>query len=272
MSTKTVWITAFDKEQDGARVGLLSGLLKRYGLSTQGSFWVDEPDKLAWRAGLDALNAARADLWLILANPDALAKPSIRYGLSLFAASLREARGAGFPMVLSGAAGVESMPALLGGATVLVENHPSWPAKIVARANLAKAGEPQDYRFEVVGEEQLGQWFAIGPREGHWDGVVFGVHGGVKGGDKGSDKGSEAKIDFQAIGPRGKLPEKTVLEYAQEGLTLQVGEREFGAWAVRNRLGPDDMYYARVRGAPESVLFMPYTDDSEASATILHLR
>ncbi|MFM0516243.1 MULTISPECIES: hypothetical protein [Caballeronia] len=256
---KTVWITAFDKEKDAARVAAVSQLLKRYGLATQGHFWVDEPAKLAWRAGLDALNAARADLWLILADDAALAKPSIRYGLSVFAASLREARGPGFPMVLSGAAGIESMPALLGGATVLVENHPSWPAKIVARANLAKAGDPQDHRFEVVGEEQLGQWFAIGPREGEWQGVVFGVHGGG------------ATIDFQAVGPRGKLPEKTVLEFAQEGLTLQVGEREFTAWAVRNRLGADDVYYARVKGTPESILFMPYTEDSEASATILPL-
>lgn len=62
-----------------------------------------------------------------------------------------------------------------------------------------------------------------------------------------------------------------MLEYAQEGLTLQVGEREFTAWAVRNRLGPDETYYARVKGAPESILFMPYTEDSEASATILPL-
>jgi hypothetical protein len=256
---KTVWITAFDKEKDAARVAALSQLLKRYGLATQGHFWVDEPAKLAWRAGLDALFAARADLWLILADDAALAKPSVRYGLSVSAASLREARGAGFPVVLSGAAGVADMPALLGNATVLVENNPAWPAKIVARANLAKAGEPQDYRLEVIGEEQLGQWFALGPREGEWHGVVFGVHGGG------------ATIDFQAVGPRGKLPEKTVLEYAQEGLTLQAGEREFTAWAVRNRFGPDDAYYARVKGTPESVLFMPYTEDSDASATILPL-
>jgi hypothetical protein len=259
MSTKTLWITAFDKEKDAARVAALSQLLKRYGLATQGHFWVDDPEKLAWRAGLDALNAARADLWLILADEAALAKPSIRYGLSVFAASLREARGQGFPIVLSGTVGVENVPTMLANATVLAENNAAWPAKMVARANLARAAEPIDYRFEVVGEEQLGQWYAIGPREGAWQGVVFGVHGGG------------ARIDFQAVGPRGKLPEKTVLEYAQEGLTVQVGEREFGAWAVRNRLGPDDVYYARVKGVPESMLFMPYTDDSEASATILRL-
>ncbi|WP_213307576.1 hypothetical protein [Paraburkholderia sacchari] len=262
MSTKTIWITAFDKDKDAARVSAVSQLLKRYGLATQGHFWVDEPAKLAWRVGLDALNAARADLWLVLADADALTKPSVRYGLSLFAASLREARGLGFPVVLSAPSGgidADAVPALLENATTLAENNPAWPAKIVARANVAKASEAQDYRLEVVGEEQLGQWFAIGPREGEWAGVVFGV------------QGSEAKIDFQAVGPRGALPEKTVLEYAQEGLTLQVGERAFTAWAVRNRLGPHDAYYARVKGEPESILFLPYTEDNEADATILAL-
>ncbi|MFX1766064.1 hypothetical protein PWP93_26450 [Paraburkholderia sp. A1RI-2L] len=259
---KTVWITAFDKQKDAARVSAVSQLLKRYGLATQGHFWVDEPARLAWRVGLEALAAARADLWLVLADADALAKPSVRYGLSLFAASLREARGLGFPVVLSAQSasmGADTVPPMLENAITLVESHPAWPAKIVARANVAKAGEAQDYRLEVVGEEQLGQWFAIGPREGVWTGVVFGVQGG------------DAKIDFQAVGPRGALPEKTVLEYAQEGLTLQVGERAFTAWAVRNRLGPGEAYYARVRGEPESILFMPYTEDNEADATILPL-
>jgi hypothetical protein len=162
-------------------------------------------------------------------------------------------------VALSGMTDIAEVPPMLGHATVLVESNAAWPAKIVARANMAKAGEALDYRVEVVGEEQLGQWFALGPRAGEWSGVVFGVHGGG------------ATIDFQAVGPRGKLPEKTVLEYAQEGLTLKVGEREFIAWAVRNRLGPDDAYYARVKGTPESILFMPYTEDSEASATILPL-
>lgn len=256
---KTIWITAFNKDKDAARVSAVSQLLKRYGLATQGHFWVDDPAKLAWRAGLDALNAARADLWLILADDADMAKPSIRYGLSLFAASLRETRGFGFPVVVSAPASVGDVPALLAGATVLAEGSAAWPAKIVAKANVVKAAEPSDYRFEVVGEEQLGQWFAIGPRQGGWAGVVFGVHGG------------DAKIDFQAVGPRGALPEKTVLEYAQEGLTLQVGEREFTAWALRNGIGPDEAYYARIKGSPEAVLFMPYAEDNEADATIVDL-
>ncbi len=259
MSTKTVWITALNKDRDATRIGELSPLLQRYGLAAQGHFWLDEPDKLAWRTALDALNAARADVWLILAHPDELARPSLRYGLSLFAANLREARGADFPIVLSAREALGEVPALLADAVVADEGSPAWPAKIVAQANRTPRPMPPDYRFEVVGEERLGQWFAIGPRQGCWDGVIFGVHGG------------EATIDFQAVGPRGALPEKAVLEYAQQGLTLEVGERTFVAWAVRNRLGADDAYYARVKGSPRAVLFMPYADAAEAAATVITL-
>jgi hypothetical protein len=261
MSTKTIWISALNKEQDAARVTALSQILRRYGLQSQGHFWVDEPEKLAWRTALDALNAARADLWLILASPDELAKPSVRYGLSVLAANLREARGAGFPIVLSWLtdATPAAVPPLLAGASVLDERTPAWPAKMVARANVVATVPHPEHRFEVVGEEQLGQWFALGPREGEWQGVVFGVSGG------------DARIDFQAVGPHGALPEKTVLEYAQEGLTVQVGAREFQAWAVRNRIGADEAYYARVKGRPEAILFMPYSESDDAEATVLQL-
>lgn len=261
MSTKTIWISALNKEKDATRVTALSQVLRRYGLQSQGHFWVDEPEKLAWRAALDALNAARADVWLILASPEELAKPSVRYGLSVLAANLREARGAGFPIVVSWLADAapEAVPPLLANAAALDERAAAWPAKMVARANMAGTAVQPEHRFEVVGEEQLGQWYALSPRQGDWQGVVFGVSGG------------DARIDFQAVGPRGALPEKTVLEYAQEGLTVQVGEREFQAWAVRNRIGAEEAYYARVKGCPEAILFMPYTESDEAEATVLQL-
>jgi len=262
MSTKTIWITAFDKAQDAVRVAALSQVLKRYGLATQGHFWIDEPDKLAWRAGLDALNATRADVWLIVASHDALAKPSIRYGLSLFAASLRDARGAAFPIVLSAPGAPDTLgvqAAWLANAPILDETAAAWPAKIVAKANAVSAAPAPDYRLAVLGEERLGQWFSIGPRRGEWQGVIFGVHG------------SDAKIDFQAVGRAGMLPEKTTLEYAQEGLTLQVGGRAFTAWAVRNTLVADDAYYARVAGSPQAVLFMPYAEGDDAEATVVEL-
>ena len=136
----------------------------------------------------------------------------------------------------------------------------SWPAKVVARANLpAEKVVLADHRFNVLGNERLGQWFEVGPREQSWSGVVFGVCG------------DGAKINFQAVGPAGSLPEKTTLEYAQQGLTLDVGGKTFTAWAVRNPLDAASSYYARVEGCPEAILLMPYAEGDEAEATVLRL-
>jgi len=255
---KTVWISALSKNQP--RVAAVSEHLKRYGLQAKGHFWTDEPDKLAWRTALASMLEARADLWLILADNTEMAKTSVRYGLSLLSTALQASRGPGFPiMILWDAPPSVALPPILQAATALEEAAPSWAAKIVAKANIAGKAPVLDYRFEVGGDERLGQWFEIGPRTGNWDGVVFGV------------TGADVEINFQAVGPQGGLPEKTVIEFAQQGLTLQVGEREFSAWAVRNNVDSANSYYARVKGRPEAILFMPYADESECEATVLQL-
>jgi len=255
---KTIWISALSKNQP--RVAAVSEHLKRYGLQCKGHFWTDEPDKLAWRVALDSLREARADLWLVLADNTEMAKPTVRYGLSLLSTALYAARGPGFPIaMLWDSPSTSALAPLLQAAVQLEEAAPAWAAKIVAKANLTAKTLVPDYRFEVVGDERLGQWFEIGPRNGSWDGVVFGV------------TGADVEINFQAVGPQGGLPEKAVIEFPQQGLKLQVGAREFSAWALRNSVDSSHSYYARVKGCPEAILFMPYADESETEATVLQL-
>lgn len=257
---KTVWISALKEDQP--RVAAVTQVLKRYGLDCKGHFWADVPEKLAWRVAVDALQEARADLWLVLIDAEAIQKPSIRYGLSLMASALRAQRGGHFPALTlwNSPVPVESaLPQLMQTAGVLLESTTSWPAKIVAKANMAGNAQSTDYRLNVLGDERLGQWFEIGPVVGMWDGVVFGV------------TGANAEISFQAVGPKGVLPEKAMLEFAQEGLQIKVGERDFTAWAVRNTVGAGDSYYARVKGCPDAVLFMPYSDVGDSSADVVEL-
>lgn len=258
---KSVWITALAENQP--RAAAVSAHLKQYGLQCQGHFWQDAPEKLVWRAALNGLLEAKGDVWVILADDVEIAKPSVRYGLSLMAAALRQAKGAGFQIVLlwnSPSPMLEKLPQLLQHATVVEEAAASWAAKIVARANMPGKAAAPDYRLDIQGDERLGQWFEIGPREGLWQGVVLGVHGGG------------AEINFQAVGPKGVLPEKTTLEFAQQGLRIQAGSREFTAWAVRNEVASDLSYFVRIKGCPEAILFMPYADDSDVSATVLGLQ
>jgi hypothetical protein len=259
---KTAWISALTKNEP--RVAAVSQVLKGYGLDPKGHFWIDDNAKMAWRAAFDSLLEAKADVWVVLADSDAAATPSVRYALSLMAAALREARGYGFPIVvLWNNAATPDLPPALFPATMLLEQEVSWPAKIVAKASMPAKNTAPEYRFSVAGDERLGQWFELGPRANPgasaWHGVVFGV------------AGEGAEINFQAVGPQGGLPEKTVLEFAQEGMKLQAGGLEFTAWAVRNEVGAADSYYARVAGSPQAVLFLPYSEDGEAEATVLRL-
>jgi hypothetical protein len=147
---KTVWITALTKDKD--RVGMAATTLKRYGMQSQGHFWLDEPDKATARVVLDAMLAAKADAWIVLADATSLAGHGVRYGLSLLAASLAAERGAAMPTVCLWPAGTPEdvmstahLPALLHTAAGFIENGPTWAVKLVAA--LAKpAASPHSVR------------------------------------------------------------------------------------------------------------------------------
>lgn len=262
---------------DAQRLSALAGTLARYGLKALGGVWETTPQKvlaLDWRPMVDAFIAQRAALWLVLADAKALEDPSVRYGLNLIAASLRSALGADFGIAVlwpdapgagdGAGADVASRPALpaqLRDALVL-ESGAAWPAKLVARMHRARSGADAD-RVSVHGNEQLGQWVELAPGAGSWQGVMFAV------------AGEGAAIDFQATGPSGGLPETSTIAYGQSGLKLESAGRAFTGWALRNEVGATAAgtvsYYARVRGRPEALLWMPYTEEDGADATLLAL-
>jgi hypothetical protein len=47
--SKRVWITALAKDE--AKIASLMGSLKKYGLVTDGHFWVDDIKNMAWAGG-----------------------------------------------------------------------------------------------------------------------------------------------------------------------------------------------------------------------------
>lgn len=259
---------------DAQRLSALAGTLSRYGLKALGGVWAPTPEQVLavdWRPMADAFVAQRAALWLVLADAKALEDPSVRYGLNLIAASLRSALGADFGFAVlwpDGPVGdvVASRPALpaqMSDALVL-ESGPAWPAKLVARVHRARpAALAASDRISVHGNAQLGQWIELSPGAGSWQGVMFAV------------AGEGASIDFQATGPGGGLPETSTIAYGQSGLKLESAGRAFTGWALRNEVGATPggpvSYYARVRGRPEALLWMPYTEEDDADATLLAL-
>lgn len=265
---KTIAVTALSA--DDARLAALGATLGRYGLRAAGGVWETTAEKvvtLDWRPMADAFVAQGASFWLVAADDKAMADPAVRYGLNLMASSLRAALGADLPVAVlwSGAPGPErpALPAQLRDALVF-EAGDAWAAKVVARVHRALAASgPGPDRVSVHGNEQLGQWIELAPAEGAWPGLMFAV------------AGEGASIDFQATGPGGGLPEKSVIAYGQSGLKLESAGREFTGWALRNTVGATDAgpvsYYARVRGRPEALLWMPYTEEDDAQATLLAL-
>jgi len=257
---KKVWITALTKEDEG-QVEKLVKTLKQYGLAPGGHFWSDDLQNMAWMAAQEELLAKETALWLIVGSAGAFGVESIRYGLSLLAITAQARRGHGFPVLVAASSGevkVESLSTPLRNAEVISLANPSLGPKIVARANIPPKKVEAEYRLDAYGIPKVGQWLEVGPASGHtWKGAMLGVCGG--------------EITSHAVGPSGTLPDRSVLEYPMKGLKLQMGEKEYTAWAVQNELDEGSSYYLGFKEYPSSIVFgpLPGGDDAELFALAL---
>ncbi len=236
--------------------------LKTYGLEVRGHFWEDDLEKMAWNGSRKELLDASVSLWAILASAEDLEKGSVRYGLAMLALAVQAVRGVQFPLVIlqNGGAAIapETLPTPLAGAEVLDMAAGVPAAKLVAMVHRPVRTVFPPYRLDVYGIPQVGQWLEVGPRDDAWQGVLVGVAG--------------AAIGLHAVGEAGKLPEKSVLNYPQQGLKLELGKTAYEAWAVQNELDAATSYYVKVDGAPESILFGPYSPDADAEVFVVRLK
>jgi hypothetical protein len=257
---KKVWLTSLEKSEKDVKQ--IMSTLKGYGLDVQGHFWTDELEKMAWIGPRDVMLDKDLALWVILATPEALSSPNIRYGLSLLALTVQSQRGLGFPIVILQSGGepisLGQLTTPLQGADVLTADNPAFGAKIVAKVHAPGKKANAEYRLDCYGNPQIGQWFEIGPAGSTWKGALFGVAG--------------AKITFQAVGAQGQLPEKSTLNYPIQDMQLGLGETEYIAWAVQNELGPETSYFVKVEGYPESILFGEYSQEEAADVFVVSLK
>jgi hypothetical protein len=260
-SMKNVWLSALVSSE--AAVQKVMAQLKTYGLQVGGHFWEDDLEKMAWMKPRGELVDKKVVLWAILGADQDFRNPAFRYGLSMLAIAVQAQRGIGFPIVILQTEGETIDPETLttplkavdvfsvGGATV--------GAKLVAKVHsTSKETTHPDYRLDLYGNEHLGQWFEVGPADGTWSGGMFAV--------------SDADIVFHGVGPKGNLPEKSVLNYPMEGLKLHWNGQEFAAWAVQNELDADTSYYVKVKGSPGAILFGSYSHEEEAEVFAVCLK
>ena len=259
---KQVWLTSLSKDEKEVQQVMKS--LKGYGLGVDGHFWEDDLEKMAWMGPRDMLLSKDIAAWLLYIRGDAfIKKESVRYGLSLLAMTVTAARGLDFPILalLDGAElDAESLSTPLAGMELMDVSNPASMAKIVAAVHKTRGKSVQapGYRIDVYGNPQIGQWFETGSGDGGWKGAVFGVSGG--------------NIVFQAVGPKGRLPERSVLHYPVQGMDIEMGGQKFTAWGVQNELTEADSYFVKVEGQPDAIIFGPYPHTDEAEVYKIRLK
>jgi hypothetical protein len=257
---KKIWMTSLDSSKE--TVQKIMAQMKTYGLEMDGHFWKDDLGKLAWAEGREELTGSNIALWVILASEKQLFTPSNLYGLSLLAITLQAKRGAGFPVVILQTEGdqvtSEKLPTVLKGADVLLESNPSLGPKLVAKVHAPVQKVSSEYRMDVYGKEQIGQWFEVGPVDASWNGAMLGVSG--------------AEIIFQAVGPKGELPRTSELNYPVKGMKINLGDKEYTAWALQNEIDSDTSYFVKVDGFPESIIFGSYSNEEDAEVYVVGLK
>jgi hypothetical protein len=257
---KAIWVTSLGASQDPVKQ--LMSQMKTYGLEVQGHFWKDDLKKMAWMAARDSMVDAKVSMWGILGSDEELRSPDTLYGLSLLAVTVQARRGLHFPIIILQTRGKlissEHLSTPLKGADVMLVSDSGIGAKLVARIHKPPKPISSEYHLDIYGNEQIGQWFEVGPAQGSWPGVMFGVVG--------------AEISFHAVGPTGSLPSKTVLNYPMQGLKLEMGGKEYLAWAAQNDLNPETSYFVKVEGYPASIVFGPYSTEREADVFVVRLK
>jgi hypothetical protein len=257
---KKVWLTSLVSSE--GPVKNVMAQLKTYGLEVDGSFWEDDLDKMSWIKPRDQLIDSKVALWLILASHEDLSTPSVRYGLSLLAITVQAQRGLGFPIVIlltqGEAVSSESLSTPLKGSDCLSLMDAGFGAKLVAKVHGPVKEIASDYCLDAYGNPQIGQWFEVGPSKSRWIGAMFGVEG--------------AKIAFHAVGPKGRLPSRSTLNYPVKDMEVTLGDKKYRVWAVQNELEPKDSYFLKVEGISDSVIFGPYSREEEAEVYVLHLK
>jgi hypothetical protein len=260
ISMKPIWLTSLGSSQDP--VTDLMSKLKVYGLEVQGHFWKDDLKNMAWMAPVENLADPKIPFWTILVTDNELNNPDICYGLCLTALSIQAKRGIQFPIIIlhprPDTISNDQLPTPLKGATILSSSDPGTGAKLVAKAHTSPAPGTCEYHIDIHGNAQIGQWFEIRPTKDTWPGIMFGVN--------------DAEITFQASGPAGKLPDKSVLNYPVQGLKLTLNETEYSAWSTRNNLDNETSYFVKVDGSPKSILFGPYSEEEATDVFVLNLK
>lgn len=223
---------------------LTASQLRPYGLNVQGQKW-PVGEKQAWLASAQEAAGANARLVLIIASPEDYKKPELRRELGLFRLFLQTLVKSPVDglVILTDPTKAGDVKNDLPGTGFLddyeIVQGSGWQAKAVARLHAPRKSK-WPVRFGLYAQEKIGVWLEVKPQP---DQTTSGCLVGVSGVD--------TDISFHAVGPVGRLPEKSVNEYEMKGIEFESAGHKFKAWALQNSFTPADAYYVRLEGEPD---------------------
>jgi len=237
MAEKCAWFITL--EEGNAAAQAAAAQLRPYGLPVKGQRWPNNEDN-AWLASAQEAAQANAALVVVVGSAAHYSKSAVQRDLSMFRLTLQTLLGRvvnGLTLLAGQTESVQqTRPGLLDDWQPAADAR--WPVKAVARA-YAPVAPAWPVKLGLHAHERLGIWLETHPAPGTTaSGALVGV------------AGNDADISFHAVGAAGKLPERTVNEYALEGLKFNVDEVDFNAWAVQNKVGPNESYFVRLEGKP----------------------
>lgn len=262
MAQKKVWISWVAGAESKTDPATAIQALKKNGIVGSGQHWMDDLAKCAWGELSDMLSdPAATDAWIIALDSSRAAQPAVRYGLSLVAQTLRARRGDAFPvhiLALDALPASAALPLFLRDCPLHKASDTAWPAKLVAAFYTKTSATAQEFYFAAYGNPHLGQWIEVGPRSGNWNGAMLGVTG-------------DAKITHHAVGPRGRLPERTVVEYPIRDMKVTLGETPFTVWAVQNAISAEQSYFAKIDGLSATIICGGHPGDETSEVYSIQL-
>ncbi len=221
--------------------------LTKMGLSIDGHFYKDDLENMGWVSFKKELEGGGYKAWIILGTKEDWERPSIRQGLSL----LEIGKEPSIKTILLFPSGKspqkEELPPVFRGSE-MVEMDSGFAAKVVAKVHLPVGKEIVPYRITPYGVPGMGLWLEIGPAKGVWKGVLIGV--------------KDAEIRHMGIGERGRLPERSVLEYPVRDMKLEVNGEEYIAWAVKNEISSSTSAFVNVSKVPTFILFGEWREEA----------
>ncbi len=252
MLKKKVFLSAMEKDEQA--VAGLFARVKAAGFDVNGHFWSHEEKELT--KVLPTQEVENVDAWVIFA-PKQISSETL-VGVTLTLLTVRTFRETQLPVIIVGSN--QDLPPLLNTAEFTTAE--KLAVRLSTRTAIRKKWIEDDFRLSAHCQSGVGYWLEVGPADGNmWKGALVGA-----------DTSLGGTIDFQAVGPKGSMPERTVLEYPVRDARLSAGGSEYTAWGCQNQLTDADSFYVRLKGlVPSLLLSEGLSSDDSMDCRIIRL-